>query len=137
MAAGLRHTVAQYGPTCRVNHIAGRTKHGMSGLVNRWMHQLFGDSMRLTDTELLEMFEGMFSDGEGDIRCYARNVVAKTRISHACSGLTVEDHHVIPAGSRAVRETCIMDGRRVAAYTCEAHVLAWGVESGQLARVNT
>ena len=74
----------------------------------------------------------MFDDGEG-VECFEKKVVI-TRKEHVCPGLDREDFHDLPAGSRAVVEHAIVDGYWRTAYTCEAHVIEWAKERGDILR---
>jgi hypothetical protein len=85
---------------------------------------------QLTDEQLLRYHEGMFVDSEG-IDCFEKKVV-RTRKPHSCPGLKHDDFHELPAGSRAVVEHAIVDGSWRTAYTCEAHVIEWAKECGEI-----
>ena len=78
-------------------------------------------------SDLLYAFEGMYSDAYGDVREYSTKVV-KTRKPHKCPGYWREEQHEIPAGTTAVVERAIMDGKWVSCYTCEACILKWNGE---------
>ena|SRR5580658_2054227 len=86
----------------------------------------------LSDEQLLRFHEGMFSDSE-EVECFEKKVVI-TRKPHTCPGLCREDFHELPAKSRAVVEHAIVDGYWRTAYTCEAHVIEWAKECGELGR---
>jgi hypothetical protein len=79
--------------------------------------------------DLLEYFEGMYSDGDADVRQYSRRVV-KTRKAHKCPGNFLEALHDIPAGTTAVVETAIVDGKWGSCYTCADCVEKWKKERG-------
>ena len=79
----------------------------------------------IPDSELLRGFEGMYTDGDADIRCYSAKVIV-TRKPHKCPGNFLEALHDIPAGTRTIRETAIVDGHWGTSYTCEKCVIEWG-----------
>jgi hypothetical protein len=69
--------------------------------------------------DLLEGFQGMYSDGDADVRCYSQKVV-KTRKAQKCPGMFLEALHDIPAGTTAVVERALLDGKWCSCYTCAA-----------------
>jgi hypothetical protein len=80
---------------------------------------------------LLDNFEGMYSDGDADIRCYSAKVV-KTRKQHMCPGYFLEALHPIPVGTLTVRERALVDGKWGTAYTCVDCIKRWNAERGTL-----
>ena len=83
----------------------------------------------MTEEELLDGFEGMFTDPDTDIRQYVVAVVT-TRKEHFCPSYGKDMGHTIPAGTRTVKETAIVDGKWASCRTCEACVKTWGKEKG-------
>ena len=76
----------------------------------------------VSDSELLQMFRGMYDgDRDTDTRCLTVRVV-RTRKEHSCIGLQHSDWHKVSAGSRMVMEKAIIDGKWRSAYTCEKHI---------------
>lgn len=74
--------------------------------------------------DLLQNFEGMYTDSDTDIRCYTTAVV-RTRTPHQCPGNFKEALHSIPVGSRAVVERALVEGKWSTCYTCEECILQW------------
>lgn len=75
-------------------------------------------------TDLLEEFEGMYSDGDADVRCYSRRVVV-TKKPHRCPGNFLEALHDIPIGTAAVVERALVDGKWATCYTCSDCIEKW------------
>lgn len=75
-------------------------------------------------TDLLTDFEGMYSDGDADVRQYSRRVV-RTRSVHSCPGFFLEALHNIPAGTLAVVERAIVDGKWCSCWTCADCINRW------------
>jgi hypothetical protein len=75
-------------------------------------------------SSLLDNFEGMYSDGDGDVRCYSRRIVV-TRAPHKCPGNFLEALHDIPPGTTAVVERAIVDGKWGTCYTCADCIEKW------------
>jgi hypothetical protein len=83
----------------------------------------------MTDEEMLGGFEGMFTDPDTDIRRYEVQVVT-TRREHFCPSYEKDAGHTIPAGTRTVKETAIVDGKWASCHTCEECVAKWNKEKG-------
>jgi hypothetical protein len=78
----------------------------------------------MESSELLDSFEGMYSDGDADIRCYTRRVVT-TRRPHLCPGYFLEALHDIPTETVAVVERALVDGKWCSSYTCANCISNW------------
>jgi hypothetical protein len=80
-------------------------------------------------SDLLDNFEGMYSDGDTDVRCYSRRIV-RIRKAQKCPGNFLEALHDIPAGTEAVVERAIIDGKWATCYTCADCVTKWNLKRG-------
>lgn len=89
------------------------------------------DPSVVSDDELLHFINGMFLDRDVDIRQYRVKVV-RTRRQHFCIGLKHEDYHTVPARTRCVKETAIVEGKWCDSFVCERHVVEWARECGEI-----
>jgi hypothetical protein len=80
----------------------------------------------MTDRELLGMFEGMFSDGYGDVSHYTCKVVT-TRLPTKCPGNFKEALHDVPKGTRGIREKAILDKKWATFFTCEECIVKYAM----------
>jgi hypothetical protein len=78
--------------------------------------------MTYTDQQYLDGINELFGDDGDEVRCYQKQIV-KTRKEHPCMNL--DTAHPIPVGSRAVRESAIVDGSRCSSYTCLPCIEKW------------
>jgi hypothetical protein len=78
----------------------------------------------MSDPDLLVAFEGMYNDGDADVRLYSAKVV-KTRAEHKCPGYFLEALHPIPVGTLTVRERALVDGKWATSYTCAECIHRW------------
>lgn len=84
----------------------------------------------ISDADLVREFEGMYDERDGDVRQYAVKVVT-TRVPHKCPGYFLEALHDVPAKSRMVMESAIVDGKWSRCYTCEFCVTEWARKNRQ------
>lgn len=73
-----------------------------------------------TDQQYLDAIDDLYDDGEADIRSYERKIV-KVRKEQTCMAADLVDEkkgHSIPIGSKAVRESAIVDNEWGSSYSC-------------------
>jgi hypothetical protein len=81
-------------------------------------------AQKYSDDEYLaeDWFSG--TKGDDDARC-VRTAMVRSRKSHTCYGNGVEEHHEVPAGTRVLRGTALVDGTWVSSYLCTEHMDVW------------
>lgn len=78
----------------------------------------------MTNEEYLNANASLYDDGEADVRCRTVRVV-KTRKEQRCMCPSRRGCHQIPAGSRAVVDRALVDGKWGACYTCLPCLESW------------
>ena len=68
--------------------------------------------------------EGMLDGRDEDIRCRTVSVVT-TRKPHECFSFDCRGLHAVPAGTRAIYEHAIVDGKWGSFYTCLECADSW------------
>jgi hypothetical protein len=67
----------------------------------------------------------LFDDGDAEVRCMTRKIVV-TRKEHRCAFAdAITKPHDIPVGTRAIRESAIVEGAWGSAYSCLTCVDKW------------
>lgn len=80
--------------------------------------------MAISDSELLQQFNGMYAGDDGDVRMYSAKVVRPTK-GKKCPGNFAEALHDVAAKTRGVVERALIDGKWRSCYTCEDCIITW------------